>query len=109
MPIQKIGKMSLKCSGGFVAKLKFAFLDDNGQKQLTDDTGDIPLGQTRTADPGDLGVPDGSLTYMFAFVVWGTDNESKQAFIYEKGSPLTAHYNISGTTLGNDLGLTSIN
>lgn len=108
MPLQKIGKMSLKNSGGFVARVQFSYLDDNGEKKLTGQTGDIPLGQTKTVDPADLGVPDGSMVYMHVFVVWGTDNEARRAFQYEKGNVATAHYNISGTTLNNDLGLTDI-
>jgi len=108
MPMQKIGKMSLKNSGGFVARIQISFLDDNGMKQLTGQTDDVTLGFTKTVDPGDLGVPDGSMVYMHVFVVWGTDNESKQAFIYEKGNVSTANFNISGTTLSNDLGMTGI-
>jgi len=108
MPLQKIGKMSLKCSGGFVAKIQFVYIDENGQRSITGKSGDIPLGQTKTVDPGTLGVPDGSLVYMRAFVVWGKDNEAKQGFKYTKGDPVTAHYNISGTTQDNDLGLTGI-
>jgi hypothetical protein len=108
MPMQKIGKMSLKNSGGFVARIQFSYVDDEGNKQLTKQSDDITLGFTKTVDPGDLGVPDSSMAYMHVFVVWGTDNEAKRAFLYEKGNPTTAHYNISGTTLNNDLGLTDI-
>ena len=108
MPLQKIGKMSLKNSGGFVARIQFSYLDDEGEKKLTGQTGDITLGFTSTVDPGDLGVPDGSMVYMHVFVVWGYDNEAKRAFLYEKGNTSVAHYNISGTTLNSDLGLTEV-
>lgn len=108
MPMQKIGKMSLKNSGGFVTRIQVEYLDDNGEKRLTGQTGDIPLGRTTTVDPGELGIPDGSMVTMYAFVVWGTDHRASRAFSYEKGNPLTAHYNISGTTLSNDLGLVDI-
>ena len=109
MPLQKIGKMSLKNSGGFVARVYFTYLDDDGNKVMTEkNNGDIPLGQKHTIDPGDLGVPDGSLVYMYAFVVWGTDNEAKRAFVYEKGNANIADWVITGTTLSNDLGLTGI-
>jgi len=109
MPLQKIGKMSLKNSGGFVARIQFSYLDDNGEKKLTGQTGDVLLGQSMTVDPGDLKVPDGSMVYMHAFVVWGTDNEARRAFLYQKGNTMSANYNISGTTLNNDMGLTDIN
>lgn len=108
MPLQKIGKMSLKNSGGFVARIQFSYLDDDGEKQLTGQGNDITLGFTKTVDPGDLGVPDGSTVYMHVFVVWGTDNEARRAFVYEKGNVSCANYNISGTTLNNDLGLIDI-
>ena len=35
MDIQKIGKMSLKNGGGFVARIQFSYLDDDGVKKLT--------------------------------------------------------------------------
>ena len=108
MPMQKIGKMSLKNSGGFVTRIQFSYMDDNGEKKLTGQAGDVPLGQKMTTDPGDLGVPDGSMIYMHAFVVWGTDNEARRAFVYEKGNTTVANYNISGTTLSNDLGLVDV-
>lgn len=108
MPMQKIGKMSLKNSGGFVTRIQFSYMDDNGEKKLTGQAGDVPLGQKMTTDPGDLGVPDGSMVYMHAFVVWGTDNEARRAFVYEKGNTTVANYNISGTTLSNDLGLVDV-
>jgi len=108
MPLQKIGKMSLKNSGGFVARVQFSYLNDDGEKQLSSQSGDVTLGFTKTVDPAELSVPNGSTVYMHVFVVWGTDNEARRAFIYEKGNPTTAHYNISGTTLSNDLGLIDI-
>lgn len=108
MAMQKIGKMSLKNTGGFVACIQFSYLDDNGQKQLSSQSGDITLGFSKTEDPGSYGVPDGSVVWMHVFVVWGTDNESRQGFIYDSGSSATAQFNISGTTLNNDLGLVGV-
>ncbi|PCJ91615.1 MAG: hypothetical protein COA50_16400 [Flavobacteriaceae bacterium] len=109
MPMQKIGKMSLKNSGGFVTRVYFTYLDDDGNKIMTTkNNGDLLLGQTQTIDPATLGVPDGSMVYLYAFVVWGTDNEAKRAFIYEKGNANIANWVITGTTLNNDLGLTNI-
>ncbi|HEY0736420.1 MAG TPA: hypothetical protein VGD69_16010 [Herpetosiphonaceae bacterium] len=108
MAIQKIGKMSLKNQGGFVARIMFSYLDENGEKHLSGHSGDIPLGQTKTVDPGSLGVADGTVVWMYAFVVWGRDNEAKRAFLYEEGNSDTAHYSISGTTLDNELGLIDI-
>lgn len=109
MPLTKIGKVSLRNQGGFVTRIMISYLDDDGEKKVTGDcSGDIPLGQERTVDPGNCGVPDGSNIALYAFVVWGTDNEAKRHFEYEKGNPQTARYTISGTTLGNELGLTDV-
>jgi len=108
MPLQEIGKMSLKNSGGFVARIQFSYMDDNGEKKLTGQTGDVLLGQTLTADPGNLGVPDGSTVYMHPFVVWGMDIEARQAFVYRKGNVSVANYNITGHALGNDLALVDV-
>lgn len=108
MPMQKIGQMSLKNDGGFVARIQFSYIDDDGNKQLTKQSDDITLGMTKTMDPGELGVPDGSLCYMHVFVVWGTDNEARNVLYYSKGNSTVANYFISGTTLANDLGMIGI-
>lgn len=106
--MQEVGKFTLKNQGGFVTKLQFAYLDDNGVMQHLNGTGDITLGFSKTADPGEYGCPDGSSVALYAFVVWGKDNQAKQFFTYKKGSPKTARYTISGTTLDNELGLNDV-
>jgi hypothetical protein len=107
MAMKKIGKFSLHNGGGFVARGKVAWMDDDGEKKLTSDAGDITLGVTSTVDPGHLGVPDGSIVSLYVFVVWGTDNEARQSFVYEQGGSGVANYTITGTTLSNTLGLIS--
>src|SRR5437763_1376409 len=99
MPLQKIGKMSLKNSGGFVARTQFSYLDDEGEKKLTEQSGDITLGFSSTEDPGDLGVPDGSTVYLHVFVIWGGDHEAQEAFVYEKGNTSIARYDVTGNEL----------
>lgn len=108
MAIQKIGKFSLHNGGGFVARGQVAYIDDNGEKHLSSSTGDILLGQTKDVDPGALGVPNGSMISLYVFVVWGTDNEARQSFIFEQGSKVKANYTITGTTLSNTLGLINV-
>jgi hypothetical protein len=106
--MQAIGKFSLKNQGGFVVKLQFVYVDNNGNQVHVDGTSGFPLGQSETADPGSYGVPNNSMVALYAFVVWGSDNQAKQWFLYESGSPVTANYTISGTTLDNELGLNSV-
>lgn len=103
-----IGRFSLKNNGGFVCKLQFTYVDDNGNKNHVDGLGNLTLGFTDSADPGDYGVPDGADVSLYVFVVWGTDNEAKQTFTYKKGSTVTANYVISGTTLSNTLAVINI-
>lgn len=106
--MQSIGKFSLFNQGGFVTKLQFVYWDGQGNKIHKDGTGDIPLGQSDSANPGDYGVPNGMLVSLYAFVVWGSDNEANQVFTYDSSSTVTANYTISGTTLDNTLVLNSV-
>jgi hypothetical protein len=109
MAMQKIGKFTLHNGGGFVARGQVAYMDENGEKHLTQkSTSDIRLGETHDVDPGALGVPDGSLVDLYVFVVWGYDNEARQSFIYQKDSKVKANYTITGTTLSNTLGLINV-
>lgn len=108
MPMPAIGRMSLHNEGGFVARIQISYVDDDGNGGITKQSGDVPLGQTKTVDPGELGVPDGAIVYMHAFVVAGRDNQARRAFIYSKGNTAVASYVISGTTLSNKLGLVNV-
>jgi hypothetical protein len=85
-------------------------MNDDGEKVLTSDCGgDITLGFSKTADPGDCGVPDGSTVLLHPNIVAAiTDVEAKRAFEYEKGNPKTANYVISGIINFNDLALIDV-
>jgi hypothetical protein len=107
MAIPKVGKFSLHNGGGFVCRIMFNYMDDSGHSNTTGQSGDILLGQTKVVDPAELGVPNGSIVTLKAFVVWGTNNTAQQSFVYEKGNPAIAKYTITGTTLDNTLGLIS--
>lgn len=109
MSLQKVGNFSLHNGGGFVARMKFAYIDDEGQKKSTRETGDILLGQTKTAKLEEFDILDGALVYLHVDVVWGKDNEAARAFTYERGNTCTAAYTITGTTLSNTLGLIDVN
>jgi hypothetical protein len=108
MSIPKVGKFSLHNGGGFVVKMEFKYTDEDGHSGTSHTSDGITLGKTKTVDPGDLGVPNGSLCTLVAIVVAGKDNEAQQSFMYEKGNPDTAAYTITGTTLSNTLGLIGI-
>ena len=106
MAMQQIGKFSLHNGGGFVARGKVAWLDDNREKKVTDSTaGDVTLGFDQDVDPGSLGVPDGAFVSLHVVVVAGSNAEASESFIYQKGNQATAKYEITGTTLGNTLRL----
>jgi hypothetical protein len=101
--------MSLKNSVGMPTRVCFTYLDDKGGKQLAQpappteyfpvEQGQdvVHLGEVKTVDPGDLNVPDGSTVFMYASVMWGMNNEASRGFIYQKGNPRVANYEISST------------
>ena len=100
--------MSLHNGGGFVVKISFDYVKENGDKNRSASGDSFPLGQTKTEDPGDLGVPDGAVVWMHADVVAGKDNVASQGFIYQQGNNQTAEYTITGTTLSNTMGLIGV-
>jgi len=108
MAYQQVGKFKLNQQGGYVCRTEFVYLDENGQLQHSSQTSNELLGQSYTTDPGDLGVPDGSITWMKIWVMAGTDNQANQAFTYTKGNSQTADYTCSGTTLSNHLALDGV-
>lgn len=106
--MQQIAGFSLRNQGGFDVKLQFLYVDEGGNKVHVDGTAAYPLGQCKTADPGDFGVPDGALVSLYVFVLWGSNNEARQLFTYRRGSPAIADYLISGSRPDNELELTGI-
>jgi hypothetical protein len=101
---QEIGKFKLTNFGGFACRLGCQWKDSSGQTQRDfDNDFGFDVGQSRTVDPGDFGCPEGSLVWIFVYVIWGNDKVGKQPYIYKKGSSATACYVISGTTLNDPL------
>jgi len=99
-----IGYYSLQNKGAFVAKLAFEYYNASKSKWIrTTFVGEITVGKTKKASPGDWGVPDGSQVRLFAFVVAGSDKTASEQFTYRKNTGSTANYSISGTTLINKL------
>jgi len=106
VPVSKadLSFISLKNKGGFVARLEFEYFDKYKFDWIrANGTGDITLGNSKTASPGDYGVPEGSIVRLHATVVAGYDKVSNEAFTYKKSNGSTANYTISGTTLSNSL------
>ncbi len=106
---QTIGYLRLKNQGGFVVKMDFKSGADAGSLgRKSGSRKDITLGCSETQDPGNYGVQDGEVCTVYADVVAGSDNVGSTYFIYKKGSKQRANFNISGTTLDNELGYTGI-
>lgn len=102
--LREIEKFQLKNNGGFVTRIQFEYYDENSNEwKHVKGTGDITLGFDKQAEPGDYGVPEGSMVKLYAYVAWGTDNHASQMFIYKKNCGHIASYKISGTTLNNHL------
>jgi hypothetical protein len=100
--METVGKVTLHQEGWFVAKLQFAYRAGNTWKHV-DGSGNIPIAQKATLDPGDYGVPKGAEFSPYVFVVWGNDQRAHEVFQYEKGNSFTAEYTIRGRTLDNSL------
>ena len=105
---QTIGKMTLKNTGAFVARIQFSYQDAQGNTQYSQPSDNIVVTKSKTIDPGTLGVPHGALISMHAVVVWGKDNTAPETFRYEQGNAIIANYAISGTTLNNSLTLIDV-
>ncbi len=109
----KIGWVSLKQQGWFLARIRINFHGDHGAG-ITDSWGNIAIGQLEAVDPGDprffkrVPVPNGSIITLRVDVTAGNSAEAQQSFTYEQGNPNTAKYVIAGTTLDNQLGLISV-
>jgi len=103
-PKAEIEFISLHNSGAFVARLQFEYFDRSSNKWIrTKYNGDITVGFSRTENPGDFGIKDGSLVRLHASVALGSDKDSSEVYTYRQGNALTAYYSISGTIVTNKL------
>ena len=108
MSLQTIGYFRLLNEGGFIAKMKFNYIGDDGQSKATLQTGDIFPGQTMAARLADYGVPDGAVVYLQVDVVWDGQHKADEAFAHDKDGDGIACYAIAGTTASNRLALTGV-
>lgn len=108
MALQTISEMSLENRGGFIAKIKFQYMDSDGNVHTTDAGPNIVVTETQTANPGVYGVPEGATVWLYVDVFWGTDNIAQEHFQYSRESPNTAAYKITGTIWQNSLSLMSL-
>ncbi len=108
MSRQTIGSFRLLNEGGFIAKMSFNYIDDDGRSKSTLQTRDIYPSQTRAAKLTDFGVPDGALVSLQVDVVWDGQNKADEAFAHDRKSDGIACYAIAGTTASNMLALTGL-
>ena len=108
MSRQTIGSFRLLNEGGFIAKMSFNYIDDDGRSKSTLQTRDIYPGQTMAAKLTDFGVPDGALVSLQVDVVWDGQNKADEAFAHDRRSDGIACYAIAGTTASNMLALTGL-
>jgi hypothetical protein len=101
--MENVGRFCLTNDGAFDVKLQFVYYDEDGHRHHVGGTGLYPMSQTECHNPGDSGVTDGARVSLYAFVKLGDDKTASEVFVYEQGSPVTAHYKITGTTLINKL------
>jgi hypothetical protein len=102
-----IGSFELSNAGAFVVRMKAQYRrnadDSYTPVNLTDD---FPVGQVKSADPGDHGVPNNAEVRLFVHVGGGNDQTAPQIFTYKRGNNHIAKYRITGTTLDPNLTLT---
>jgi D-arabinono-1,4-lactone oxidase/FAD binding domain len=98
-----ISAFSLYNGGYFVARISAVYLDDKGEGHRVKTGPDITLWVTRESKLSDLGVPDGSIVFLYAEVVAGYDNVALQWFYADSKSNKVAKYKITGRTLDNTL------
>jgi hypothetical protein len=97
--MDNIGSFELENNGGFVARLDAQFRTNRNEGFAPVIlTGTFPLGETKTGNPGEHGVPNGAEVRLVAHVVAGTDRTATQIFTYRRGNTKVARYSVSGTT-----------
>lgn len=101
--LSKRGLVTLRNEGAFVCKVCFCWFDSVGKLQETGNSRALPDQQTDLVDPGELGVPDGSVCFLKVIVVAGHDRSSPTMFVYRKGGLEGYGYTINGTTLDGKL------
>ena len=92
--LQKIGKLSLHNSAPVIAKIQFSYQQGGGTAHLSKKSHDILVTQTKTVDPGALGVPDGATIKLKVDIELLKDKEASQTFIYKKDNSITANYKL---------------
>jgi hypothetical protein len=108
MAIQEIGKFKLQQRSAYVSRMQVKYLDGDGNVVYSAQTSDEVTGQDYFMDPADLGVPDGSMVWLFLWVMAGYDQTAPKAFIYKHGSNITASYSCTGVTVAPHLNLDGI-
>ena len=98
MSLQTISTFSLMNEGGFIAKMRFNYIDNEGLTKTTLQTGDINPGRSMAAKLADFGVPDGAVVYLQVDVVWGRSHKANEAYVHDEESDGIARYAIAGTT-----------
>lgn len=110
--MSSIGHFSLdNGSGMYVCALDIVWWDSTGAKHsVTDAAKDIALGQCKSADPGQHGVPDGSKVALRLNVksAQQKDITASETFTYQSGNVTYANYTASGTTFSPGLDLINV-
>jgi len=107
----EVGELSLRVPVGssFATRFFIRYLNISGVWIDVRVPNNIEVGQTRTADPGDYGIPDESMVRVYSDIVWGNTKLSEEHFRYKKGSSRIASYNHTGTTFINTLRYNGVN
>lgn len=103
--MQNIGKISLRNEGSFDVAMEIVYWTDVIPKTQVPATDSYPVGELKTVDPGDLGVPNNSYVSLYVDVDSGEDNASGDEYLYTPDLDVIASYVICGSAEENYLGL----
>jgi hypothetical protein len=95
MEVQKIACVN---NAGFVMNFQVAYLDEDGNTQVTDNSGNYPIDQTRTIDLAGAGIEEGSFMWPHVHAVLGITKDGEPKVKYAKNGHVGT-YEVKGTTL----------
>jgi len=102
--MRSVSAFYLANNGGFVCFPRIQYIDQNGNKQLTPDTGQrLDINQNSTITVAQYNIPAGCFGQIYIDIIWGDDRTGGTYFLLDQSANATAMYNITGTTLDSSV------
>lgn len=97
-----VQKISVANQGAFVINFSIHYLDQDGNVQSVGNSGNFPVGTTRSLNAAELGVPAGSWMWPTVHALAGSTVDGHPKVRYEPNGQ-TANYIAHGTTFTLDV------